>query len=32
MEMSEKNKFSHRKKATSKLIDYLNNYYGKNQN
>lgn len=32
MELSEKNKFSHRKKATSKLIDYLNNHYVKNQN
>lgn len=32
MEISEKNKFSHRKKATSKLIDYLNDHYGKNQN
>jgi XTP/dITP diphosphohydrolase len=30
MEMEEKNKFSHRKKATSKLIDFLNTYHGKN--
>jgi XTP/dITP diphosphohydrolase len=32
MELTEKNKYSHRKKATSKLIDFLNNYHGKNQN
>lgn len=31
MELTEKNKYSHRKKATSKLIDFLNNYHGKNQ-
>ena len=30
MEMTEKNIFSHRKKATSKLIDFLNNHHGKN--
>ena len=28
MELTEKNKFSHRKKATSKLIDFLNKYHG----
>jgi XTP/dITP diphosphohydrolase len=32
MELTEKNKYSHRKKATSKLIYFLNNYHGKNQN
>jgi XTP/dITP diphosphohydrolase len=32
MELTEKNKYSHRKQATSKLIDFLNNYHGKNQN
>jgi XTP/dITP diphosphohydrolase len=32
MEMAEKNIFSHRKKATSKLIDFLNKNHGKNQN
>ena len=32
MELGDKNIFSHRKKATSKLIDFLNNYHGKNQN
>ena len=32
MELADKNIFSHRKKATSKLIDFLNNYHGKNQN
>ncbi len=30
MSMNEKNKFSHRKKATAKLIEFLKNYYGKN--
>lgn len=30
MSMDEKNKFSHRKKATAKLIEFLNNRYGKN--
>lgn len=30
MEMVEKNKFSHRKKATSKLIDFLSKHHGKN--
>jgi XTP/dITP diphosphohydrolase len=29
MEMEEKNKYSHRKKALAKLIDFLNNYNGK---
>ncbi len=29
MQMEEKNKYSHRKKALAKLIDFLNNYYGK---
>jgi XTP/dITP diphosphohydrolase len=29
MEMAEKNFFSHRKKATAKLISFLNEYYGK---
>jgi XTP/dITP diphosphohydrolase len=29
MEMEEKNKYSHRKKALVKLIDFLNNYHGK---
>jgi XTP/dITP diphosphohydrolase len=29
MEMTEKNFFSHRKKATAKLISFLNEYYGK---
>lgn len=29
MEMDEKNKYSHRKKALAKLIDFLNNYNGK---
>jgi XTP/dITP diphosphohydrolase len=32
MEMKDKNIFSHRKKATSKLIDFLNKHHGKNQN
>ncbi|MFZ1785682.1 MAG: RdgB/HAM1 family non-canonical purine NTP pyrophosphatase [Ferruginibacter sp.] len=31
MEMTEKNKFSHRKKAMEKLIHFLNTYYGKDQ-
>lgn len=30
MDMTEKNKFSHRKKAMEKLIQFLNNSYGKN--
>ncbi len=29
MTMEEKNKYSHRKKALAKLIDFLNNYHGK---
>jgi XTP/dITP diphosphohydrolase len=29
MEMEEKNKYSHRKKALAKLIEFLNNYNGK---
>jgi XTP/dITP diphosphohydrolase len=29
MAMEEKNKYSHRKKALAKLIDFLNNYHGK---
>ena len=29
MNMEEKNKFSHRKKALMKLIDFLNSYHGK---
>lgn len=30
MQMDEKNKFSHRKKATAKLIEFLKNNHGKN--
>jgi XTP/dITP diphosphohydrolase len=30
MNLEEKNKYSHRKKATFKLIAFLNNYHGKN--
>jgi len=30
MDLEEKNKYSHRKKATFKLIAFLNNYHGKN--
>ena len=30
MNLEEKNKYSHRKKATFKLIEFLNNYHGKN--
>jgi XTP/dITP diphosphohydrolase len=30
MELEEKNKFSHRKKAIYTLIEFLNNYHGKN--
>lgn len=30
MEMDEKNKYSHRKKALAKLIDFLSDYNGKN--
>ena len=30
MDLEEKNKFSHRKKAIYKLIEFLNNYHGKN--
>lgn len=30
MNLEEKNKYSHRKKATLKLIAFLNNYHGKN--
>ena len=30
MDMAEKNKFSHRKKAMEKLINFLNKYNGKN--
>ena len=30
MNLKEKNKYSHRKKATHKLIAFLNNYHGKN--
>jgi XTP/dITP diphosphohydrolase len=30
MELEEKNKFSHRKKAIYSLIEFLNNYHGKN--
>jgi XTP/dITP diphosphohydrolase len=29
MPMEEKNKYSHRKKALAKLINFLNNYNGK---
>ncbi len=30
MDLEEKNKYSHRKKAIFKLIEFLNNYHGKN--
>ena len=30
MDMEEKNKYSHRKKATAKFAAFLNNYHGKN--
>jgi len=30
MNMDEKNKYSHRKKALQKLINFLNDYDGKN--
>ena len=30
MTMEEKNKYSHRKKALLQLVDFLNNYHGKN--
>jgi XTP/dITP diphosphohydrolase len=30
MNLEEKNKYSHRKKATFKIIEFLNNYHGKN--
>lgn len=32
MDLTEKNKFSHRKKAMEKLIHFLNKYNGKNKN
>ena len=31
MNMDEKNKYSHRKKALVQLVDFLNNYHGKDQ-
>jgi len=30
MDIEEKNKYSHRKKATAKFAEFLNNYHGKN--
>lgn len=32
MEMAEKNLFSHRKKATAKLIEFLKTHHGQDQN